>query len=56
LPNPDWGLDLAQALNYVIVAWWMISPGIMIMLVILAINLVGDGMQTSLDPKLRYRM
>jgi peptide/nickel transport system permease protein len=56
LPNPDWGLDLSQAITYVTVAWWMMFPGIMIMLTILAVNLIGDGMQTSLDPKLRYRM
>lgn len=55
VPNPDWGLDLSLAISYVIVDWWMIFPGIMIMLVILAVNLIGDGMQTSLDPKLRYR-
>ncbi len=56
LPNADWGLDLSQAVNYVTVAWWMMFPGIMIMVTILAVNLIGDGMQTSLDPKLRYRM
>ena len=55
VPNPDWGLDLSLSISYVIVDWWMIFPGIMIMLVILAVNLIGDGMQTSLDPKLRYR-
>jgi peptide/nickel transport system permease protein len=55
VPNPDWGLDLSLAVSYVTVDWWMMFPGIMIMLVILAVNLIGDGMQTSLDPKLRYR-
>jgi dipeptide transport system permease protein len=53
--NADWGLDLSLSVSYVTADWWMVFPGIMIILVILAVNLIGDGMQTGLDPTLRYR-
>jgi ABC-type dipeptide/oligopeptide/nickel transport system permease subunit len=56
LPNADWGLDLAQSVNYLAVAWWVMFPGLMIMLSILAVNLIGDGMQLAFDPKLRQRV
>jgi peptide/nickel transport system permease protein len=55
LPAPDWGLDLSQATNYLSVAWWMAFPGLLITLSVLSVNLIGDGLQAALDPKLRFR-
>ena len=51
-PTPSWGSDLRDAAVYVRQAWWTAAfPGIAIMLVVLAINLLGDGLRDWLDPK-----
>ena len=37
-------------------AWWMAAiPGLMILVTVLAINLVGEGLNDALNPKLRPR-
>ena len=51
-PTPSWGSDLRDAAVYVRQAWWTSAfPGLAIMLVVLAINLLGDGLRDWLDPK-----
>ena len=51
-PTPSWGSDLRDAAAYVRQAWWTSAfPGIAIMLVVLAINLLGDGLRDWLDPR-----
>jgi peptide/nickel transport system permease protein len=51
-PTPSWGSDLRDAAVYVRQAWWTSAfPGIAIMLVVLAINLLGDGLRDWLDPR-----
>jgi peptide/nickel transport system permease protein len=51
-PTPSWGSDLRDAAVYVRQAWWTsVFPGIAIMLVVLAINLLGDGLRDWLDPR-----
>ena len=51
-PTPSWGSDLRDAAAYVRQAWWTAAfPGIAIMLVVLAINLLGDGLRDWLDPR-----
>ena len=55
-PTPEWGADLAAGREWVRTAWWMSTfPGLAIMLVILAVNLLGDGLRDALDPRLRNR-
>ncbi|MBI4278302.1 MAG: ABC transporter permease [Armatimonadetes bacterium] len=55
-PTPEWGADLNFGREYLNVAWWMsTAPGVAIVLVILAINFVGDGVTEALDPALRRR-
>lgn len=55
-PTPEWGVDLNTGRDYLNVAWWMsTAPGVAIMLVILAINFVGDGVTEAFDPALRKR-
>jgi peptide/nickel transport system permease protein len=40
--------------DYIIDAWWVsLFPGLAIMLVVLAFNLLGDWLRDKLDPKLR---
>jgi peptide/nickel transport system permease protein len=56
LPNPEWGLDLAQARDYIREAWWMSTfPGLAIMLTVISVNLLGEGLRDALDPRLRSR-
>ena len=51
---PSWGSMLADARDYLAVAWWMgIFPGTCLMLTVLAINLLGDWLRDYLDPTLR---
>jgi peptide/nickel transport system permease protein len=54
-PNfPSWGNMLADARDYLAIAWWMgIFPGLALMLTVLAINLLGDWLRDYLDPTLR---
>jgi len=53
-PTPEWGADLNTGREYLNAAWWMsTAPGTAIVLVILAINFVGDGVTEALDPALR---
>jgi len=52
-PSPAWGLMVAEGRGYVATAWWIsFFPGIVIVLVVLAINLLGDWLRDRLDPKL----
>jgi peptide/nickel transport system permease protein len=53
-PTPEWGTMLAEGRLFVRVAWWMATfPGLAIALIVLAVNLVGDGLRDALDPRLR---
>jgi peptide/nickel transport system permease protein len=53
-PSPEWGNMLAGARPYIITApHTLIFPGLAIMTVILAYNLIGDGLRDALDPKLK---
>lgn len=56
-PNvPSWGLMLNNAQSYLRVAWWMAAfPGIMLLLTCLSLNLVGDGLNDYLNPRLKER-
>jgi peptide/nickel transport system permease protein len=51
-PTPSWGSDLRDAAVYVRQAWWTAAfPGLAIMAVVLAVNLLGDGLRDALDPR-----
>jgi dipeptide transport system permease protein len=53
-PAPEWGTMLADAREFVLRAWWVVTfPGIMILVTVLAFNLLGDGLRDALDPKLK---
>jgi peptide/nickel transport system permease protein len=56
-PNTmSWGLMLGQNRNYVLDAWWAVTfPGAAIFLAVLAISLVGDGVNDAVNPRLRRR-
>jgi len=53
-PDPSWGSMLNTAKNYVDQAPWMaVWPGMAIFALVLAFNLVGDGLRDALDPRQR---
>lgn len=53
-PTPAWGSMIAEGRDFVTSAWWVSSlPGLAILLVVLAFNLLGDWLRDTLDPKLR---
>jgi peptide/nickel transport system permease protein len=51
-PTATWGAMIAEATNIFDIAWWfMLAPGVALVLTVLAFNLVGDGLQDALNPK-----
>jgi dipeptide transport system permease protein len=53
-PTPEWGTMLADAREFVLRAWWVVTfPGLAILITVLAFNLLGDGLRDALDPKLK---
>jgi peptide/nickel transport system permease protein len=55
-PNPSWGSMLNSAQRFIESAPWLaIFPGLAIFLVVLAFNLVGDGLRDALDPRSQKR-
>ncbi len=53
-PTAEWGAMLSDARSYLRSAWWMATfPGIAIMIVVMAFNLLGDGLRDLWDPRLR---
>ncbi len=53
-PAAEWGTMLADAREFVLRAWWVVTfPGLMILMTVLAFNLLGDGLRDALDPKLK---
>lgn len=53
-PNPEWGALVTAGRNYLKTAPYMtLIPGACILIVVLALNLFGDGLRDALDPKLK---
>lgn len=53
-PTPEWGTMLADAREFVLRAWWVVTlPGLAILVTVLAFNLMGDGLRDALDPRLK---
>jgi peptide/nickel transport system permease protein len=53
-PSPEWGAMLNQGRQFMRHAWWMpVFPGVAIVIAVLSINLIGDGLQDAINPKLR---
>jgi peptide/nickel transport system permease protein len=53
-PTASWGNMLANAQSNLQSAWWAaVFPGLCILIVVLAINYIGDGLRDALDPNMR---
>ena len=53
-PTPTWGGMLADGRVYISTAWWLATfPGLAILVSVLGINLFGDGLRDTLDPRLK---
>jgi ABC-type dipeptide/oligopeptide/nickel transport system permease subunit len=52
-PTPEWGVMLSDSKAYLETAAWLVTwPGLCILSVVLAFNLLGDGLRDAFDPKL----
>jgi peptide/nickel transport system permease protein len=53
-PTPTWGEMVNAGRENLLGAWWLATfPGLTIVLVVLAFNVLGDGLRDALDPRLR---
>lgn len=53
-PIPEWGLMSAEGREVLQRAWWISTfPGLAILSVVIACNLLGDGLRSAFDPKMR---
>jgi peptide/nickel transport system permease protein len=53
-PTPAWGSMVSEGRDYITRAWWVsFFPGMAIMLIVLSLNLLGDWVRDTFDPKLR---
>lgn len=53
---PAWGSMIALGQHYVDSAWWLsAAPGLAILVLVLSVNLLGEGLRDALDPRLRNR-
>jgi peptide/nickel transport system permease protein len=52
-PAPSWGAMLDEGRNYLTTGWWLaLFPGLAILAVVLGINVVGDWLRDTLDPRI----
>ncbi len=52
----SWGLMMGLNRPYLLDAWWATTlPGVVLFLTVLAVSLVGDGLNDALNPRLRER-
>lgn len=53
-PTPAWGSMVAQGRDLLLSAWWVTTfPGVAIVLLVLSLNLLGEGIGDATDPRLR---
>jgi peptide/nickel transport system permease protein len=51
-PQASWGAMLSDATSIFDTAWWyMLFPGLALLITVLAFNLLGDGLQDALNPR-----
>lgn len=51
-PLPEWGAMISEGRRYMLDSWWLVAvPGAAILVVSMAFNLLGDGLNDVLDPR-----
>ena len=54
IPTPSWGNIISTGRFYIDSAWWLtVFPGLAILITVLSFYLVGDGLRTIVDPRLK---
>jgi peptide/nickel transport system permease protein len=54
---PSWGNIMAEGRTYFQISPWIIFfPGVLLALTVLSINVMGDGLRDTLDPRIARRM
>lgn len=52
-PTPAWGSMIATGREYMLDAWWLSTlPGIALLILVLSINLFGEGLRDIMDPEM----
>jgi peptide/nickel transport system permease protein len=53
-PDPAWGSMVASGRDYLLTAWWVSTfPGLAILIIVVSINVFGEGLRDILDPRLK---
>lgn len=54
-PTPEWGIMVAEGASFIITGeWWVaLFPGLALVLVVLSLNVLGDGLRDMIDPRER---
>lgn len=54
---PSWGNIISESRIFVMIAWWtVVFPGLFLAVMVLAINILGDGLRDMLDPRTARKM
>lgn len=55
-PTPAWGSMIASGREYMLTGWWLSTfPGIFLLILVLNINLLGEGLRDILDPRMKTK-
>ena len=53
-PIPEWGAMLSDGRQFIRTNWYLcVFPGLCIMILVYALNVMGDGLRDALDPRLK---
>lgn len=53
-PTPAWGSMINSGRAFMLTSWWVSTmPGIALLVLVLSINLLGEGLRDILDPRLK---
>jgi peptide/nickel transport system permease protein len=53
-PTPTWGGMIREGFENILESYWLaMMPGVAILIVVFALNLLGDGLRDAIDPKLK---
>jgi peptide/nickel transport system permease protein len=51
---PSWGNIITSGKDMIDIAWWLtLFPGLAILITVLGYNLLGEGLQDALNPRLK---